>query len=293
MRFSRILAVLCAVSFTAGTCGIASAAEVDTLKKGDGGIVAQPCGEGAAQIRIDSADASDYSECFALVKEAGWLSLRITGSYGVANNLTIPVAVAFKLPDGAVYWSTVVEPGEIRSIDVNNSMSTVVELQAGVLPPPHGGSTEELAGSKSGKTQIVSFRDPTSGHYLRSSWLGFRLDPLTRNSQFEDRLDAAFVVREGKSDPACFSFELGSSPGTFLMVDTSGQRLVARTQVEAQAATWCPSNVTSPPTGIRLVNQSDQRLVISRTDNTVTVSPDRSSSSVWFVDAALAQPVLD
>lgn len=100
-----------------------------TITAGDGGLVQKDCATGAEYVRIDSSELENSKACFFLTKPTGWVAVNITGSYGVVNRLKVPVSVAFKLPDGEVYWQRVVEPGKIQSIDVGHNRSTVVEMQ--------------------------------------------------------------------------------------------------------------------------------------------------------------------
>lgn len=83
---------------------VAQADETVTILDGDGGIVEEQCGIQPHQVRVDSSSLSSFSACFGLAKPTGWAAMSLTGSYGVVNNLTVAVNVAFKLPDGAVYW---------------------------------------------------------------------------------------------------------------------------------------------------------------------------------------------
>lgn len=92
---------------------------------GDGGLNEQNCDASAEQVRVDSFDVAGISACYGLTAASGWVAVNITGSYGVINELSSPVSVAFKLPDGAVYWQATVAPGEVHSIDVDRNGSTV------------------------------------------------------------------------------------------------------------------------------------------------------------------------
>ncbi|HIW95880.1 MAG TPA: hypothetical protein H9867_05270 [Candidatus Corynebacterium gallistercoris] len=110
-----------AVAFVAGLSATSAAQADDTVAilAGDGGIVEEKCGTQPQQIRIDSSSLSSFSACFSLAKPTGWAALNLPGSYGVVNNLTVAVDVAFKLPDGTVYWQDTVGPGQVKSVDVN------------------------------------------------------------------------------------------------------------------------------------------------------------------------------
>lgn len=116
---------------------------------------------------------------------------------------------------------------------------------------------------------------------------------LTRNSDFVDRLDASFVVRQGRSDRSCVSLESAAYPGVWLATTGSGRVGVVHDPSDA-AATWCPVPVRSPATGTRLISAADRTQALSvSTAGVVGVTTQLDASSVWFVDAGLALPVND
>ncbi|MFD5869438.1 AbfB domain-containing protein [Corynebacterium sp. NPDC060344] len=264
---------------------------------GDGGIVEEQCGETPVHIRVDSADVPGRSACFGLKKESGWIALNITGSYGVVNNLTVPVNVSFKLPNGAVYWSVTVDPGKVKTIDVNRGGSTVVELQVAPVGSPSGPGNGSLVPTLSGENDNVvslrSSRRESFGAYLRVGWSGVYAETMSRNSGFTDRIDASFRVVEGLSNIGCISLESAAYPGTYLeAVDVvAGAGLRVSAEPRATYATWCVSPVAVPPTGQRLVSAVDQRFAISTDgEGRVSMTTTRAVDSVWFADQALAFP---
>lgn len=263
----------------------------------DGGIVEQDCVNDAPQLRVDSSDLPGRAGCFGLIHDSGWVALRITGAFGVVNHLTQPVAVSFKLPSGAVYWTTVVGPGEVRAIDINRAQSTVVELMVAPVASSTGPSSAVLAPPGDGEgPRVVSLRSASSSTrplMLRVSWSGIGVSELNRNSPFTDRLDAAFIVRRGIADPECVSLETAAYPGAFLQASSVDGRGGVELSIvpDPAAATWCVSPVESPPTAVRLLSGTDQTfaLAIERTGD-VTVAASYSDESLWFVDRALAYP---
>lgn len=264
---------------------------VDTIA-GDGGLTQQTCGTQPQQIRVDSSSVQGMSACFGLTAPTGWVAVNITGSYGVVNNLTVPVAVAFKLPDGAVYFQQIIQPGQVRSVDVDRRGSTIVELQVTPVATSTGTSTATLtpAADKSNVITLRSAGQLNPGRVLRISWAGVVLSALDRNSGFNDRLDASFAVVPALDGTQCVSLESAAYPGVFLTMSTTGAVQTA-TNPAPKSATWCASEATTTPTGVHLANASNQtRLLAAATGGKVTTSTTRSIDTVWFSDQALALP---
>lgn len=299
MHRNRLITAALATATAAGLSALtgvqapAASAEIP-ITAGDGGIVEQTCGTTPVQIRVDSANATGGKVCFGLVKDSGWVAVNITGSYGVVNNLTVPVTVAFKLPNGAVYWSTNVNPGEVKTVDVNRSGSTVVELQVSPVTSPTGPSTGQLTPGTEQPT-VVSLRNAastTTPRVLRVSWSGVVSDVINRNSGFTDRLDASFIVTPGLSNTECVSLESAAYPGVFLQTtDGTTPTVTVSSTPDATAATWCATAVSSPATSVRLISAADQRYALSTTTaGAVSVTTTRAADSAWFVDQGLAYP---
>lgn len=259
---------------------------------GDGGLVEQACGTTREQVRVDSASVAGMSACFTLAAPTGWVAVNITGSYGVVNNLTVPVAVAFKLPDGAVYFQQVIQPGQVKSVDVDRHGSTIVELQVTPVATPNGASTATLTPSGQAPNYVTlrSAGRINPGHVMRLSWSGVKLSALDRNSGFNDRLDASFKVVPALDSSQCVSLESAAYPGTYLTMNTTGA-VSALTDPDTRAATWCPTAAETTPTGVYLANATNQaRVLTAGAGATVTTTTNRTTESVWFTDQALALP---
>ncbi|MBC2682345.1 AbfB domain-containing protein [Corynebacterium anserum] len=286
---------LAAIVLTA-SINTASAAQADIPVKilaGDGGIVQEQCGKQPQQIRVDSSSVSTFSVCFALTKPTGWAAMNLTGSYGVVNNLTVDVNVAFKLPDGAVYWQDAVHPGQAKSIDVNNAGSTIVELQVIPVATNNGASSATLIPGTDDAPNYVSLRSASaaaSGRTVRVTWAGVTTTPLSRNSSFLDRLDGSFLVAKGLSDPACVSLESAAYPGMYLQA-TSPTDFSLSSTPSASHATWCPNPATTPVTSTRLVWATDRTKALAITSQgSLVLGAVDSADSRWFTDQALARP---
>ena len=259
---------------------------------GDGGLVERTCGTTREQVRVDSTSVAGMSACFTLTAPTGWVAVNITGSYGVVNNLTTPISVAFKLPNGAVYFQQVIQPGQVKSVDVDRRGSTIVELQVTPVTTPNGASTATLTPSRQ-TPNYVTFRSAgriNPGQVMRLSWSGVKLSPLDRNSGFNDRLDASFKVVPALDSSQCISLESAAYPGTYLTMNTNGT-VAALTNPDTRAATWCPTAAETTPTGVFLANATNQTRILTADANaTVTTATNRTTESVWFTDQALALP---
>lgn len=284
--------MLTLTGLTLSTITPAAAQDTVAVVAGDGGLVEQTCNAGAAQVRVDSSSVPGMSACFSLTAPTGWVAVNITGSYGVVNNLSVPVAVAFKLPDGAVYWQQTVEPGQVRSVDVDRRGSTVVELQVTPVASPTGPGTATLTPGEEAPN-IVSLRSAgriASGEVIRVAWSGIQLAELDRNDPFNDRLDASFEVVEGLGQEGCISLRSAAYPDIYLQTTTDG-KVTAGIDPDPQAATWCVTAAATTPTGVHLASAADQRQVLTvGTGGVVTTTTERTGESVWFVDPALAWP---
>ncbi|MCX2162569.1 AbfB domain-containing protein [Corynebacterium auriscanis] len=271
----------------------AHADDAVVILAGDGGIVQQHCGAQPQQIRVDSSSFSTFSACFGLVKPTGWAAVNITGSYGVVNNLTVPFNVAFKLPDGAVYWQDTVAPGQVKSVDVNNAGSTIVELHVFPVGTSNGASTATLTPGTTATPNYVSLRSAsptTPGRIVRVTWAGATTTALTRNSSFLDRLDGSFLVTKGLSDPACVSLQSAAYPGMYLQA-TSPTSFSLSLAPKAAGATWCANPATTPVTSTRLVWAADRTKALAVTSQgKLTLGTVDSADSRWFSDHALARP---
>lgn len=271
-----------------------------STKAGDGGLETKTCNASSPQVRIDSFDVPGTSACYELTAASGWVAVNITGSYGVINNLTSPVSVAFKLPDGAVYWQATIAPGEVHSIDVNRGGSTVVELQVSPVSSPNGPSTGNLTPGPDadGNDNVVSLRSAgnrVSGQVARINWNGVITSPLTRNSGFTDRLDGSFKVVRALDGSGCISLESAAYPDTYLHATTGNgsNGVAASINPDPTAATWCATDAATPVTGKYLASAADQSRVLSpsaATNRALTTTTNRNAESAWFVDTALAFP---
>lgn len=287
-----VTATIAVIACAALTTLPASAQEKVTVNAGDGGLVEAICGSTSTQVRVDSASVAGMSACFELNAPTGWVAVNITGSYGVVNNLNVPVSVAFKLPDGEVYWQQVIQPGQVRSVDVDRHGSTIVELQVTPVASPTGASTGNLTASAE-QPNYVTLRSAgtlTSGQVMRVGWSGVEMAPLDRNSGFNNRLDASFKVVDALNGSECISLESASYPGVYLIMDNGGA-VSTSYQPNPQQASWCPTSVDTPPTGVRLASAVNQSRVLTvSTGGKLSTSTVRTNESIWFTDQALALP---
>ncbi|KAB3523275.1 hypothetical protein GC425_01810 [Corynebacterium sp. zg254] len=287
--------IIAAVAVVASSAALpaATAEEAVSILAGDGGIITEHCGARAEQVRVDSSSLGSLSACFALVRPTGWAAMHLTGSYGLVNNLTVPVSVAFKLPDGAVYWQATVQPGQVSSVDVNNAGSTIVELHVSPVATSTGASTASLTPGTPGAPNYVSLRSAspaTFGRVARVSWLGATTSDLTRNSSFPDRLDGSFLVTTGLSDPACISLESAAYPGTYLQATSRASVSLSAHPTPAHA-TWCAIPDSSVVTSTRLVWAADRSTALAVTPGGgLGLAAVNSADSRWFSDQALARP---
>ncbi|MEK0128754.1 AbfB domain-containing protein [Corynebacterium marquesiae] len=262
------------------------------ITAGDGGLVQKDCATGAEYVRIDSSELENSKACFFLTKPTGWVAVNITGSYGVVNRLKVPVSVAFKLPDGDVYWQRVVEPGKIQSTDVGNNRSTVVEMQVTPVATSTGAGTGDLS-VDTANPHVISMRSAgryAGGKILRLSWAGVELSSIDRNSGFNDRLDASFKVVPARDGSQCLSLEAAAYPGVFLTMHSNGS-VAVQSNPNAKGATWCPASVAETPTGTRLASALNQNRVLTASGTQkVATTTSRTSESVWFIDQGLALP---
>lgn len=291
--FPRLSVSACACALVAGL--IAPPAAADTavdITSGDGGLVQRDCASGGEYLRVDSSELQNSKACFYLTRPTGWVAVDITGSYGIVNRLKVPVAVAFKLPEGDVYWQRTVDPGTIQSIDVDNNRSTVVEIQVTPVATSTGAATGDLSVNPD-SPNVVSLRSAgrnAPARTLRLSWSGIGLSTLDRNSGFNDRLDASFRVVPARDGSRCISLEAAGYPGVYLSMQAGGE-VTMEANPNPQAATWCPSDVAETPTGTRLAPALDQsRALIASGAKSVSTTSAPTSESVWFVDQALALP---
>lgn len=288
-RGGACLALVASIS----SISVAHADESIDILAGDGGIIEQVCGVQPEQIRVDSSSLSRFSACFALTKPTGWAAMNITGSYGVVNNLHVPVNVAFKLPDGAVYWQDTVEPGQVKSVDVNSAGSTIVELHVSPVDTSTGSSTATLIPGTTATPNYVSLRSAsttTPGRVVRVTWSGATTASLTRNSSFLDRLDGSFLVTQGLSDPGCVSLQSAAYPGMYLQASSSSSFSLSSSPQPARA-TWCVNPAASPVTSTRLVWAADRTKALAVTrQGILTLGAIESADSRWFSDQALARP---
>ncbi|AKK03958.1 AbfB domain-containing protein [Corynebacterium epidermidicanis] len=269
----------------------AQAADTVTIFDGDGGLVQQPCNAAGEQIRIDSSSFTTMSVCFGLTRPTGWIATHITGSYGVVNNLKVPAHIAFKLPDGAVYWQETVDPGKVATIDVARTGSTVVEIQVTPVSTNTGPATGTLTASTDAAPNYVSFRSAnqvTSGTVMRVTWNGIGATTLDKNSAFTDRLDGTFKVVKGLDGSACVSLESASYPGAYLTAVSNTTLALSNTPAAARA-TFCPV-ATSPTSAQQLRLAADQTKALALSGSAVTLASTSSPTAAWFVDSGLARP---
>lgn len=291
--YPRLCLGLLAGVLAAGVTASPALAETPvTIAAGDGGLVQKDCATGTEYVRVDSSELENSKACFFLTKATGWVAVNIKGSYGIVNHLKVPVAVAFKLPDGQVYWQRVVEPGKLQSIDVDNNLSTVVEIQVTPVATSTGAATGDLR-IDAANPHVVSLRSAgrnAAGKILRLSWAGVELSDLDRNSGFNDRLDASFKVVPALDGSQCLSLEAAAYPGVYLTMQSNGSVAVV-SNPNAKGATWCPAAVEETPTGTRLASALDQtRVLATRGSQGLTTTTARTTESVWFVDQGLALP---
>lgn len=285
---AALVAALCSTN----TNTVASGQTIFNTRGGDGGLVEQTCDAAHEQVRIDSESAASLAVCFGLTAPTGWIAVNITGSYGVVNNLSVPVSVAFKLPAGAVYYQITIPPGQTRSVGVDRR-STVVELQVSPVSTSIGASSGNLTPSSPESENHVSLRSAgrdSPGRFVRVSWAGMQLSRLDRNSRFHDRLDASFKVTAALDGSECVSLESATYPETYLTMDSTGS-VTAAFNPDPGGATWCPTPAEVTPTGVHLAAATDQsRLLAANKTATVSTANTRTIESVWFTDEALAIP---
>lgn len=291
---SRRLAAGACTCVLVAVAGIAHAGAQTSvgITAGDGGLVERDCASGSDYVRVDSSSLPRSRACFFLVKSTGWVAVNVTGSYGIVNELKVPVSVAFKLPEGDVYWQRVIDPGAVQNIDVDRRGSTIVEIQVTPVATSTGAATGDLSVDTQ-SPNVVSLRSAgrvASGTMLRLSWTGVELSTLDRNSGFNDRLDASFRVVSALDGSQCVSLEAAGYPGIFLTMQHSGA-VVMQSSPSVTGATWCVSQVAEIPTGVRLASAVNQNRVLTvGADNGVGTTTARTSESVWFADQALAFP---
>ncbi|MFI1995611.1 AbfB domain-containing protein [Actinoplanes sp. NPDC020271] len=102
------------------------------------------------------------------------------------------------------------------------------------------------------------------GYRVRHRGPGVSLDVLTAVSTAADRADARFVVRAGRADAGCLSFESADHPGAFLRHRDFVLRWEqsAGTALFDQDATFCPVT-TGGATALRSANYPDRHLVVT------------------------------
>jgi len=291
--FQRFSTGLLAGLIAAGVSTSPALAETPVdITAGDGGLEQKDCAAGAEYVRVDSSALENSKACFFLIKPTGWVAVNITGSYGIVNRLKVPVAVAFKLPDGQVYWQRIIEPGKLQSIDVDNNLSTVVEIQVTPVATSTGAATGDLT-VDTVNPHVVSLRSAgrnAAGKILRLSWAGVELSSLDRNSGFNDRLDASFKVVPARDGSQCVSLEAATYPGVFLTMQSNGS-VIVQSNPNDKGATWCPSSVSETPTGTRFASALNQTRVLTTSGTGgVATTTTRTAESVWFVDQGLALP---
>ncbi|MEJ6014541.1 AbfB domain-containing protein [Corynebacterium sp. H127] len=271
----------------------AHAADTVTIFDGDGGLIQQTCGATTEQIRIDASSFPSMSACFGMAKPTGWIATKITGSYGVVNNLTVPAHIAFKLPDGAVYWQETVAPGKVTTIDVGRTGSTVVEIQVTPVATSTGPATGTLTPSTDTAPNYISLRQattPTAGRILRVNWNGITTTAMDRNAGFTDRLDGSFKVIPALDGSSCISLESAAYPGTYLTAPTATTLSLSHTP-QPNRATWCPAPAATPATAQQLRLAADQtKTLAATTTGAVTLAGTTATGTAWFVDTALARP---
>lgn len=231
---SRRLAAGACTCVLVAVAGIAHAGAQTSvgITAGDGGLVERDCASGSDYVRVDSSSLPRSRACFFLVKSTGWVAVNVTGSYGIVNELKVPVSVAFKLPEGDVYWQRVIDPGAVQNIDVDRRGSTIVEIQVTPVATSTGAATGDLSVDTQ-SPNVVSLRSAgrvASGTMLRLSWTGVELSTLDRNSGFNDRLDASFRVVSALDGSQCVSLEAAGYPGIFFDYATfrcSGDAILA------------------------------------------------------------------
>ncbi|BCJ47577.1 hypothetical protein GCM10010168_19350 [Actinoplanes ianthinogenes] len=102
------------------------------------------------------------------------------------------------------------------------------------------------------------------GYRLRHRDFVARVDAITAASSLTDRMDTRFVVRAGRADPGCVSFESDNFPGFFLRHRDFALRLdqASGTALFDRDATFCPVAVNGG-TALRSVNYPDRYLVVA------------------------------
>ncbi|WP_143336574.1 AbfB domain-containing protein [Corynebacterium pacaense] len=209
--------------------------------------------------------------------------------YGIYNRSASDVAVAFRLPEGNVFWQETIAAGAVRTLDVDRARSRVIEMVVGT-PSATSGQGQGIIQEGS----AVSFYNSA---FLSQGTLGFdvfddkaKLKSVNQNSGFEDRLDASFVVRAGLSDPSCVSLQSASYPGVYLQAAAATAGGVVRTSSPvANRATWCVTEVNSTQVRLRLADGTGRWL-----ENTglgsVGLKSNSSNSGLWRLDRGLADP---
>ncbi len=100
------------------------------------------------------------------------------------------------------------------------------------------------------------------GYRLRHHDFVARVDAITASSGYTDRMDATFIVRAGRADAQCLSFESANYPGYFLRHRNFWLRLdkANGTALFDQDATFRPVAVGAG-VALRSVNYPDRHLV--------------------------------
>lgn len=260
-------------------------ATAQTITDGDNGIVEKACDFRASQIQLDTSSRTGPT-CFETTG-TGWARMNVGEVYGVYNRSEYPVTIAFRLPEGQVFWQETIAAGSVRTLDIDRSRSRVIEMIIGSVASSTGQGSGIL---QTGESVTFSRR-----HVLTPGALGFdvfgdnaQLRPYGVNSGFEDRLDATFILQPGLSDPSCFSLETANYTGVYLTADVSGA--VAR-QVSPQPdkATWCFTEVDGNKVRIQIADGTGRWLenILFRS---VSLERSSSDSGIWSLDAGLADP---
>ncbi|GIE70340.1 AbfB domain-containing protein [Actinoplanes palleronii] len=150
--------------------------------------------------------------------------------YPTLPRVSPPVSVGpapSRSPESAPYTPTR-RPASSRPVTATTATSAGPAPSLPVLPVV--GTTVGLSPAGD-PTRRVRHRDAVA-----------RLDTISATSSTTDRSDSRFVVRAGRSDPACVSFEAAGVPGTFLRHQSFVIRLAAPdgTALFQQDATFCP-----------------------------------------------------
>lgn len=174
---------------------------------------------------------------------------------------------AGELPPGSPAASDQSAPGgdpvAARSPGRQRPRTTPPAAKPGAAKPSAGGPSAAPPVLVTGST--VGLTVPSRpGHMLRHQNFIARVDVITAASPPIDRMDARFLIRTGRADPTCVSFEAANYPGYFLRHRDALLRLERAEENGPfdQQATFCPVT-TEGGFVLRSGNLPEQHLILN------------------------------